>query len=82
MGIGRRAEDEAIIRAVIMIANSMDLEVVAEGVETREQLDWLREEGCTMAQGFWIARPQRWAELQSSEPRPVAHSLTLRAEAT
>ena len=59
-GIGRRVEDEAIIRAVIMIARTMGLMVVGEGVETREQMRWLDSQGCSAAQGFHVARPERW----------------------
>ena len=59
-GIGRRVEDEAIIRAVIMIARTMGLMVVGEGVETREQMRWLDSQGCSAAQGFHLARPERW----------------------
>ena len=72
-GIGRRVEDEAIIRAVIMIARTMGLLVIGEGVETREQMRWLEAQGCNAAQGFHLARPERWetflawAESRSSE---------------
>jgi diguanylate cyclase (GGDEF)-like protein len=59
-GIGRRVEDEAIIRAVIMIARTMGLLVIGEGVETREQMRWLDSQGCSAAQGFHLARPERW----------------------
>ena len=59
-GIGRRVEDEAIIRAVIMIARTMGLMVIGEGVETREQMRWLDSQNCTAAQGFLLSRPERW----------------------
>jgi diguanylate cyclase (GGDEF)-like protein len=59
-GIGRRVEDEAIIRAVVMIARTMGLLVIGEGVETREQMRWLDAQGCNAAQGFHLARPERW----------------------
>jgi EAL domain-containing protein (putative c-di-GMP-specific phosphodiesterase class I) len=39
------------------MAHSMDRAVVAEGVETIEQLDFLRERGCDIAQGYFLARP-------------------------
>ena len=60
-GIGRRVEDEAIIRAVIMIARTMGLVVIGEGVETREQMRWLEAQGCHAVQGFHLARPERWS---------------------
>ena len=40
------------------------MKVVAEGVETRAQLDWLRSQGCHLAQGFHIAKPLRPEELR------------------
>lgn len=50
-------EDAAIARAVIAMAHSLDMRVVAEGVETAEQLDFLRANHCDMFQGFFYARP-------------------------
>jgi diguanylate cyclase (GGDEF)-like protein/PAS domain S-box-containing protein len=49
--------DAAIVRAIVGIARSLGLHLVAEGVETSEQLDCLRELGCETAQGFFFARP-------------------------
>ena len=46
-----------ITAAVIAMAHKLSLEVVAEGVETTEQLDFLRENGCEMGQGYLLARP-------------------------
>ena len=50
-------EDAAITRAIIAMAHSMELKVVAEGVETREQLDFLRQHKCDEIQGYLISRP-------------------------
>lgn len=47
-----------IVQAVIGLGKGLNLPVVAEGVETEEQLDALRREGCTMVQGFGIGKPQ------------------------
>ncbi|MFC4933092.1 bifunctional diguanylate cyclase/phosphodiesterase [Massilia sp. GCM10023247] len=47
----------AVIDAVIALANSLGLELVAEGIETEAALDWLRERGCHQGQGYYFSRP-------------------------
>jgi diguanylate cyclase (GGDEF)-like protein/PAS domain S-box-containing protein len=47
----------AIARSIIMLGNSLNLEVVAEGVETEAECDWLRASGCTLVQGYLFSRP-------------------------
>jgi len=51
------ADDTAIPSAIIAMAHSLKLEVVAEGVETQEQMAFLKERGCEYAQGYFIGRP-------------------------
>ena len=51
------ADNAAVVRAVISIGRSMQLKVIAEGVENVSQLAWLRAEGCEEAQGFYFSRP-------------------------
>jgi diguanylate cyclase (GGDEF)-like protein/PAS domain S-box-containing protein len=50
-------EDQAIVSAIITMGHSMHLEVIAEGVETQEQLEFLRAEGCDRVQGYFIDHP-------------------------
>ena len=50
-------DDEAITATVITMAHSLGLNVVAEGVETPEQLAYLREQRCDEIQGYWLSPP-------------------------
>lgn len=50
-------EDNAIIRAIIALSRSLNIDVIAEGVEHREQVDFLLSEGCHEIQGFYYSRP-------------------------
>ena len=62
-GLGSEPEDTAIVAAVLSMAAALELDVIAEGVETEAQLAWLRERGCGLAQGFLLGRPMPAAEL-------------------
>ena len=56
-GVGEDARDLAILRALVVLAGALDLEVIAEGVETQAQLHAVALEGCAFFQGFLRARP-------------------------
>lgn len=56
-GLGEGTEDAAITRAIIAMAHSLELKVVAEGVEDCTQLDFLKSHGCDEVQGYLISRP-------------------------
>ncbi len=56
-GLPHQNADAALVRAVVQVADALDLRVVAEGVETREQADALRALGVDEGQGFFFARP-------------------------
>lgn len=56
-GLDEGTEDAAITRAIIAMAHSLGLKVVAEGVENQSQLDFLRANGCDEVQGYLISRP-------------------------
>ena len=57
-------DDASIVLAIISIAHSLKLEVVAEGVETIEQLDYLKKHGCNQIQGYYFSRPLPQLELE------------------
>mgnify|MGYP001261505505 FL=1 len=57
-----RSDCQAIVRNVIMLARALGMETTAEGVETREQYEWLRRHGCIEAQGYYISRPMEAAD--------------------
>jgi EAL domain-containing protein (putative c-di-GMP-specific phosphodiesterase class I) len=64
--LGVASEAAAITRAVIALGHALGIEVVAEGVETREQLDFLIDEGCNYMQGYMLGRPlppEQYADL-------------------
>ncbi len=56
-GLGRDPEAAPIVSAIIRLARALNLEVVAEGVETADQLEHLRELGSDLAQGYYFAKP-------------------------
>jgi EAL domain-containing protein (putative c-di-GMP-specific phosphodiesterase class I) len=53
----------AIVQSTIMLSHALGLSVVAEGVETADELAWLRANGCDVGQGYGIARPMMAADL-------------------
>jgi EAL domain-containing protein (putative c-di-GMP-specific phosphodiesterase class I) len=61
--LGTESPDASIVEMVVTLARTLQLDVVAEGVETEEQAEVLRRWGCRFAQGFLFARPMPVAEL-------------------
>jgi diguanylate cyclase len=59
------AKDAAIVRSVVSLGRELGFEVLAEGVETDEQLDLLRSLGCAQAQGFLLGRPSSAQEIRA-----------------
>ena len=56
-GLGEGVEDAAIAQAIVSVAHTLGLKATAEGVETREQLEQLKEIGCDQVQGYFFSRP-------------------------
>ncbi len=77
------ADDSAIIRAILSMSADLNLRVVAEGVETQEQLDFLRRHRCCEIQGYFFSRPlppkelARWLDNRAA---PLAGSGSMRTE--
>ena len=66
----------AIVRAILTLGHSLDLEVIAEGVETSDQLAFLRAEGCDGVQGYYFGRPMPAQDFIARvlEEQPLARS--------
>jgi EAL domain-containing protein (putative c-di-GMP-specific phosphodiesterase class I) len=71
------ADNASIVRAVISMGESLHMLVVAEGVETREQLDFLREHACPEAQGFYFSHPVVAGEFSQLLGRSVVEPRSL-----
>lgn len=56
-------DDAILTNAIIGLAHDLRLKVIAEGVETGEQMAFLREHGCDLAQGYYLSRPILAGEL-------------------
>lgn len=63
-GLGNDENDEAIAQAILGMAKALGLRTVAEGVETKEQLEWLQKHACDQIQGYLLSKPISAAEFQ------------------
>lgn len=85
--VDQRRDSQAICRALVELARGLDIRVLAEGTETREEVETLRGLGCSMFQGYFFARPMtgedfiktvrdpEWLSLLSSPARRAAEGL-------
>ena len=73
-GLGAEAQDAALVTAAVSMGRAMSMRVVAEGVETTEQVATLRDMGCALGQGYLFARPMDAADLRALlEGRAALH---------
>jgi EAL domain-containing protein (putative c-di-GMP-specific phosphodiesterase class I) len=70
-GVGHQDDDAAIVASVVQLAHSVGLTVVAEGVETMEQAQFLADIGCDFAQGYLYARPAAAADVPTRIDRAL-----------
>jgi diguanylate cyclase (GGDEF)-like protein/PAS domain S-box-containing protein len=70
MYLGCNPQSAAIVRAVIGLGHGLDVSILAEGVETSEQLGFLADEGCDAVQGYFIGRPEPIAQYATLVGRP------------
>ncbi len=63
--MGEDNEARAIVKTCIMLGHELNMRVVAEGVETEQQLELLKQMGCDLAQGYFIAKPMSGSELMN-----------------
>jgi EAL domain-containing protein (putative c-di-GMP-specific phosphodiesterase class I) len=61
--LGKRPESSAIVKAIVDLAEALELKVLAEGVETAEQAERLARIGCSLYQGYFFSRPVAAARL-------------------
>jgi diguanylate cyclase (GGDEF)-like protein/PAS domain S-box-containing protein len=76
-GIPHSRSDAAIARAIIGLAHSFECDVVAEGTETRQQFEFLREHDCNSVQGYYFSEPlnaHRFAELLHKQSMAALHA--------
>lgn len=63
----KESVDKKIVIAILAMARSLEFEVVAEGVETKEQLDFLKKHGCDLIQGYYFSKPLRSEDIKKIE---------------
>jgi diguanylate cyclase (GGDEF)-like protein/PAS domain S-box-containing protein len=69
-GVGAGSRDEALVDAIITLAHRIGVKVVAEGVESEEQMRWLTRAGCDYIQGFLLGLPAPPGDLPQPSTRP------------
>ncbi|WP_331344872.1 putative bifunctional diguanylate cyclase/phosphodiesterase [Cellvibrio sp. UBA7661] len=71
--LNRSHTDKRLVSAMITLAHNLGKLVVAEGVETKEEKEWLKEMGCDLMQGYYFSAPKSYAEIVSWLQMSVSH---------
>jgi diguanylate cyclase (GGDEF)-like protein/PAS domain S-box-containing protein len=75
INLGRNPQSAAIVRAVIGLCHGLEMSIVAEGVETQEQLSFLADEGCDAVQGYFIGKPLPIAQYPALVGRNTSNAM-------
>jgi diguanylate cyclase (GGDEF)-like protein/PAS domain S-box-containing protein len=75
INLGRNPQSAAIVRAVIGLGHGLGMSIVAEGVETQEQLGFLAEVGCDAVQGYFIGKPAPVGQYSALVGRPAGSTI-------
>lgn len=65
MHVEHRADSRVVVQNLLQLAKGLALEVTAEGIETQQQLDFLRDAGCGLAQGYLLGRPVKIEDIET-----------------
>jgi diguanylate cyclase (GGDEF)-like protein/PAS domain S-box-containing protein len=75
INLGRNPQSAAIVRAVIGLGHGLEMSIVAEGVETQEQLGFLAEVGCDAVQGYFLGKPAPIGQYSALVGRPAGNTI-------
>jgi diguanylate cyclase (GGDEF)-like protein/PAS domain S-box-containing protein len=75
INLGRNPQSAAIVRAVIGLGHGLEMSIVAEGVETQEQLGFLADEGCDAVQGYFLGKPAPIGQYATLVGRNPSHAM-------
>ncbi len=64
--LGRDPDDETMVKTIITMAHNLNLKVVAEGIETQSQYEFVKQHGCDQVQGYLYSKPMPLAQLQQT----------------
>ena len=68
------SKEEAIAESIISLAHKMNLSVIAEGIETKKQLEFIKEQKCDKAQGFYFSKPLPVEEVEKLLSLPLIYT--------